>query len=260
LTPLRRTHPHITVAFFNDHRASRLPSLPKSPSLTLQAFSLNTLNPAPHTSTHPHTHKPTPCTSLLPISTITTLTMQNNQQKGIFHFIQFLVLFFITHVQLRQNGIAQIEETDTSSSSFSSSSSCTNDVITHNDDDELQALMVQLAQPKPRSCWVRSRCKDFILGVLRDQYLQGNEFADTFRMTRNSFEQLHALLSTTLFHPCFLLINRTLYYLTGHQLPSSNSIKDTSSRISAACCARHELSNNFKPFRYRARYSFSMCS
>src|SRR5436309_3553092 len=46
------------------------------------------------------------------------------------------------------------------------------------------------------------------------QYLQGNEFADTFRKTRNSFEQLHALLGTTLLHPCFLLMNRTLYYLT----------------------------------------------
>lgn len=184
--------------------------------------------------------------------------MQNNQQKGIFHFIQFLVLFFMIREQLCQNDIVQIEETDTSSSS--SSSSTTNDLITHNDNEELQALVVQLAQPKPRSCWVRSRCKDFIYGVLRDQYLQGNEFADTFRMTRNSFEQLHALLGTTLFHPCFLLISRTLYYLTRHQLPSGNSIKDTSSRISAACCARHELSNDFKPFRYWARYSFSMCS
>ena len=58
-----------------------------------------------------------------------------------------------------------------------------------------------------------------------DGSIQGNEFADTFRMTRNSFEQLHALLGTTLFHPCFLLMNRTLYYLTRHQLPSGNSSK-----------------------------------
>ena len=85
--------------------------------------------------------------------------------------------------------------------------------------------MVQLARPKPWSCWVQSRCKDFIHGVLMDQYLQGNEFADTFKMTRNSFEQLHALLGTTLFHPCVLLMNRTLYYLTRHQLPSGNSSK-----------------------------------
>src|SRR5436309_1844228 len=139
--------------------------------------------------------------------------MQNNQQKGIFHFIQFLMLFFMIHIQLHQNGIAlEIEETDTSSSSLSSM----NNLNIHNDDEELQALMVQ---PKPWSCWVRSRCKDYIYGVLIDQYLQGNKFADTFRMTHNSFEELHALLSTTLFHPCVLLMNRTLYYLTRHQLP-----------------------------------------
>jgi len=115
--------------------------LPKSPSLTLQAFSLDTLYSQTHTLHF----------TVAYFNDHWAPTMQYNQQKGIFHFIQFLMLFFMIHIQLHQNGIAlEIEETDTSSSSSSSM----NNLITHNDDEELQALMVQLAQPKPRSCWV----------------------------------------------------------------------------------------------------------
>ena len=49
--------------------------------------------------------------------------------------------------------------------------------------------------------------------VLSAQVLPGREFEHTFRMTRNSFEQLHATLGTYSYY-CSNLQSRTLRFRT----------------------------------------------
>src|SRR5204863_9175202 len=55
-------------------------------------------------------------------------------------------------------------------------------------------LLLLPQRPHPRRWWVAPRAHDWINMVLRGETLQDTEFCRTFRMTRNSFNQLHALL------------------------------------------------------------------
>ena len=48
--------------------------------------------------------------------------------------------------------------------------------------------------PHPRRWWMAPRVHNCINMVLRGETLQDTEFRQTFRMTRNSFNQLHDLL------------------------------------------------------------------
>src|SRR5436309_11414619 len=63
------------------------------------------------------------------------------------------------------------------------------------DNVELMAL-INLYKAKRRRLrvWVWRRSNEWIKGTLRGLYLQDTEFEKTFRISRNSFEQLHALL------------------------------------------------------------------
>src|SRR5579859_6251231 len=64
-----------------------------------------------------------------------------------------------------------------------------------NDEPELAlTLMTNKRKRGRRKIWVKDRCTYWKTGVLSGQYLQDPDFQDTFRMSRNSFNQLHALL------------------------------------------------------------------
>lgn len=56
------------------------------------------------------------------------------------------------------------------------------------------ALLHKKRRQRRRKAWVLARCDYWIKGTLNGQYLQDPEFQKTFRISRNSFEQLHALL------------------------------------------------------------------
>ena len=63
------------------------------------------------------------------------------------------------------------------------------------DNVELMTLInLYKAKWRRRRMWVRVCSNEWIKGTLRGLYLQDTEFEKTFRMSRNSFEQLHALL------------------------------------------------------------------
>jgi len=63
------------------------------------------------------------------------------------------------------------------------------------DDDTLVLIIVQaIAKVSTRRSWAERRSKHWITMVIHGQTLQGHEFESTFRMTRHSFEQLHAAL------------------------------------------------------------------
>ena len=62
------------------------------------------------------------------------------------------------------------------------------------DDDTLLIICQAIVKVSTRRCWAERRSKHWIAMVILGQTLQGHEFESTFRMMRESFEQLHAAL------------------------------------------------------------------
>lgn len=60
--------------------------------------------------------------------------------------------------------------------------------------DDLFALLLALEGYSNRRWWRAPRSQHWINMVMAEETLHGGEFERTFRMTRNSFNQLHALL------------------------------------------------------------------
>ena len=60
---------------------------------------------------------------------------------------------------------------------------------------ELEVALLHKSRRQRRwKAWILARCDYWITGTLNGQYLQDPEFQKTFRISHNSFEQLHALL------------------------------------------------------------------
>jgi hypothetical protein len=59
---------------------------------------------------------------------------------------------------------------------------------------DFELILLQRKQRRRRKAWVLNRSTCWVKGVLSGSYLPDPEFQRTFRMNRNSFEQLHALL------------------------------------------------------------------
>ena len=116
------------------------------------------------------------CRSRLPIRPNHHLDLAGR----LFLFVQLFYVFIQLQIQL--------ERTRRIESSLASLSSSTLD-------DGIEALLlVQLHHP--HRWWKAPRSQHWIQMVLAEETLDDGDFQKTFRMTRNSFNQLHALLGT----------------------------------------------------------------
>ena len=66
----------------------------------------------------------------------------------------------------------------------------------HADDDVAIMLLFNAHRRRRRRIWAYARSKDWMRLVLLGKNLERGEFERNFRMTRNSFELLHNILST----------------------------------------------------------------
>jgi|SRR5579859_210275 len=107
--------------------------------------------------------------------------MPNNRQTLAYHIYFFIQLLYA----IIQEEI-QLEETNRQRRlKFISSS----------DHEALDAILLIQSLPN-RRWWIAPRSHGWCQMVLDGETLQEEEFRSTFRMTRNSFNQLHALLGT----------------------------------------------------------------
>src|SRR5438046_3275794 len=98
----------------------------------------------------------------------------------LFLFVQLFYVFIQLQIQLEHTHQRRRIESNSASSSWTPL------------DDSLEALL--LVQLHRRRWWKIPRSQHWIQIVLAEEMLHENEFRKTFRMTRNSFNQLHALL------------------------------------------------------------------
>lgn len=70
------------------------------------------------------------------------------------------------------------------------------DAITNADVEAL--ALATIYRPSIQSCWMKLRSSHWIKMVINEEILLGKEFESNFRMTRNSFDQLHAVLGNEL--------------------------------------------------------------
>ena len=109
--------------------------------------------------------------------------MSPHRQHTAFCLLLLLVLLYRVYWQ-RQ--IAQIN--------FDSSNQSIN-VDDDNDDDDDDEITLFSSLQKPKRPWAQERSKLWVNLVLNKKMLKGKgEFEKIFRMSRNSFAQLHALL------------------------------------------------------------------
>jgi len=116
------------------------------------------------------------------------------------------------------------------------------------DDDALLLVIVQaIAKVSTRRCWAERRSKHWIAMVIHGETLQGREFESTFRMTRNSFEQLHAALGIFFLSSSSDDIRcRAVYHSSRYQIQACNAIENTAPSLSTTCNAGHELPHHFE--------------
>src|SRR5436309_6346228 len=98
----------------------------------------------------------------------------------LFLFVQLFYVFIQLQIQLEHTHQRRRIESNSASSSWTPL------------DDSLEALL--LVQLHRHRWWKIPRSQHWIQMVLAEETLHEDEFRKTFRMTRNSFNQLHALL------------------------------------------------------------------
>lgn len=107
--------------------------------------------------------------------------MDQDRLTTVFQLLQLFFYFYIIHREERdhENQLSYLE-----------SSLLQFDI--DNDEDLLSALSA--LHPQARRIWMKVRSTHWIRNVLNGVLLQGGQFDDNFRMSRDSFEHLHALL------------------------------------------------------------------
>ena len=98
----------------------------------------------------------------------------------LFLFVQLFYVFIQLQIQLEHTYQCRQIESNSASSSWTPL------------DDSLEALL--LVQLHHHHWWKIPRSQHLIQIVLAEETLHEDEFRKTFRMARNSFNQLHALL------------------------------------------------------------------
>src|SRR5436190_22143723 len=123
--------------------------------------------------------------------------------KPILNMINFLILMYISQSRLRHQQ-TQKRLTD-----------LRKHMMQRREFDVMVLLLLLHSRDRrtKRRYLMYSRSKEWIRMVLSAQVLMGREFERTFRMTRNSFEQLRATLGTYSYY-CSNLQSRTLHFRT----------------------------------------------
>ena len=121
------------------------------------------------------------------------------------------------------------------------------------DEDDDVLFLVALTFQYRRKEWTLTRSCHWITHVLTEDLLQGKEFERTFRMSRNSFERLHAILGNASCPWLFseFELNRALHHITGHSFSQSNAFQSAPDGISLSRYAGRKLSDDFKSIRGR---------
>ena len=109
--------------------------------------------------------------------------MPYQRRQRVFAMFVLLMQFYTLYKQ-RQRQRREIE--DISSKYIASSSNL--------DRDEVALLLSTVKRRNRRRVWAYARSTEWVRLVLWGLNLERGEFERNFRMTRNSFEQLHALL------------------------------------------------------------------
>ena len=107
--------------------------------------------------------------------------MPYQRRQRVFAMFVLLMQFYTLYKQ-RQRQRREIE--DISSKLFRSNL----------DHDEVALLLSTIKRRNRRRVWAYARSTEWVRLVLRGFNLERGEFERNFRMSRNSFEQLHALL------------------------------------------------------------------
>jgi hypothetical protein len=167
-----------------------------------------------------------------------------NAQVTTLVILQFFTLFIIIRQrQLLRNHALQCRGLAVSSSIAIDESDGENS----NDDDFDMLLAIPYPSHVPRSPPI-VRSDDWITRVIDGLLLQGQEFVRNFRMTRESFDHLHAILSMLLINclSAVLIDHRTPYSITRYQISTCNRKSSPIIDISLSCHARCHLSYNLK--------------
>jgi hypothetical protein len=123
-----------------------------------------------------------------------------------------------------------------------------------NSEDKLAFYLSTLRGKKRRKAWAYARSTEWIRLLIRGRGTDGKPtapgiFEGSFRMTRNSFEQLHALLgiSSTLKFSDF----RTVYRVTRYNMETSGIFQGQTIGILVPCLPRKQLYECIKSIRNR---------
>ena len=103
--------------------------------------------------------------------------------------LSFCMLFILFHGQLMMEQEHDTSDVDETSSESESESEL------DDDEEEINTMLAIIHRQKLRRCWIDIRSSHWADKILSGEILLGHlEFEHNFRMLRNSFEQLHALL------------------------------------------------------------------
>ena len=113
----------------------------------------------------------------------------------------------------------------------------------YSNEDEVLIPPSTIKWRQKRRIWTHVSSTHWTRMMLQEKCLQDKEFEQTFRMTWNSFEQLHARLGTYILAQ--MNLHRTIYHATRHKISCDHSIKSSIIDAPLSCLVRSQLSRCF---------------